>query len=479
MDMYEQLEKKQGEILDRARRVPEEIGIPKSKLPDLGLSGGSATHAMMLQDCVDAMNHSARKLTRLATLDVEVRRLIKQHYGDDYDGAVMSTCEAALWVAYSVLFMPSMARGLSSVFRYIAPYERHIHHQAAYGSPVPPKYKDVTADRGVTAGELGLQAKRLTNLEVLLVPLPGADYTCHGIKYHPCTLMQGVDAGRAVAQLAKTAEVHRPFLSGFASMGYDTPGYGYGQRGQSGESVLMRGIGELASAFDVPYVVDNARGTPFIGTDLRAVKADLIVYSTDKAFPGPTGGLIIGREDVMVPIRRAIGIHGQRWGTSASHGKAGFVMADPGQECMAALIAILRILLETPERLSKPVDEFHAIVLEEFEGIRDDLGCFAEGFTITKSYNSLGTEISYERTWQPGRMGLPVFSIEDMYSGTNLIQSGLREMGLVPPLGYDGNMIVGPGLGTTDPQGNLLEPEARWVVRALFRMLAILADTLE
>jgi len=476
MDMYEHLEKKKGEILDKAKKAADEIGIPAEKRPDLGLSGGSATHAMLLQDSIDGMSASARKMTRLPSMDIEVRKIVKEHYGDDYDGAVLNTCEAALWVAYSVLFTPALARGSQSIFRYVAPYERHVHHQAGYGAPVPPKYKDLSADRGTTAGELGIQAKRQVNLETLMVPLAGADYACHGIKYHPCTLMEGVRAAESVKGLEDAAEAHRPFVSGFASMGYETPGYGYSEKGADGGPVVMRGIGEIASRFGVPYVVDNARGTPFLGTDPRAIKADLMVYSTDKAFPGPTGGLVIGKEEVMVPIRRAVGIHGSRWGTGSSHGKAGYVWADPGKECLSGLIPVLRILLETPERLTKPVDEFHQIVLEEFAAVKGDLGRFADGFVITKSYNFLGTEISYERTWSGGRMGLPIFSIEDMYSGTNLIQSGLQAMGLIPPLGYDANMIVGPGLGTTDPRGNLLERESRWVVRALFGMLVILAE---
>ncbi len=477
MDLYEFLEKKKSEVMERARRVPQELGIPSDRPADLGLSGGSATHAMLLEDSIDAMSASARKMTRLPAMDAEVRRLIKQHYGDDYDGCVVNTCEAALWVSYSVLMMPALARASSSVFRYIAPYERHVHHQAAYGAPVPPKYKDITADRGTTAGELGVQSKRLPDLETLLVPLAGADYTCHGIKYHPCVMMEGVKAAESIKRVEESALANRPFLAGFASMGYETPGYGYGEKAKNGGPALMKGIGDLASRLNVPYLVDNARGTPFIGTDVRDINADLMVYSTDKAFPGPTGGLIIGKEDVMVQIRRAIGIHGARWGTGASHGKAGYVWADPGKEALAGLIPVLRILLENPERLTKPVDQFHQIVLEEFSEAKGQLGRYADGFVISKSYNSLGTEISYERTWRGRRMGFPIFSIEDMYSGTNYIQSGLTAMGIIPPLGYDGNMFVGPGLGTADTHGNLLEEESRWVIRALFRMLVILAET--
>ena len=44
----------------------------------------------------------------------------------------------------------------------------------------------------------------------------------------------------------------------------------------------------------------------------------------DKVSGAPTAGLIIGKEEVMVPLRRDLGVHGDRWRTGVSHGKAAY-----------------------------------------------------------------------------------------------------------------------------------------------------------
>ena len=74
-------------------------------------------------------------------------------------------------------------------------------------------------------------------------------------------------------------------------------------------------------------------------------------YSMDKASSSVTAGLIIGKEDVMIDIRRALGVHGDRWGTGASHGKAAYVTIDPGKEALVGVIASLKVLRDHPERL--------------------------------------------------------------------------------------------------------------------------------
>ena len=51
-----------------------------------------------------------------------------------------------------------------------------------------------------------------------------------------------------------------------------------------------------------------------LGHDIRKTGADVVIYSMDKASGSSTSGLIIGKEEVMVPIRRALGMHGDRWG---------------------------------------------------------------------------------------------------------------------------------------------------------------------
>lgn len=268
------------------------------------------------------------------------------------------------------------------------------------------------------------------------------------------------------------AERHAPYLTGITSLAYETPGYGYGAQDEEGTPLMQKYLAELADEFDIPYVQDNAWGCPFIGSDPRKTGADVIVYSMDKATGSATSGLIIGREDFMVPIRRAMGMHGDRYGTTASYGKAAYVAFDPGKEAMLGQIAALTALRDRPEVLTKPVDDLYEIVKEEFDKIHPTL---AKGILITKSYNSTAVEINYEGTWADGQMGFPIFSIEDMYGGSHLLQVGLSQMGVIPTIMYDGNIYISTGLGTTDDDGALIEDRTRMGVAAVVRLMEIIA----
>ena len=44
----------------------------------------------------------------------------------------------------------------------------------------------------------------------------------------------------------------------------------------------------------------------------------------------------------MVSIRRALGIHGDRYGTTASYGKAEYVILDPGKDALITQIQVLK-----------------------------------------------------------------------------------------------------------------------------------------
>jgi len=231
----------------------------------------------------------------------------------------------------------------------------------------------------------------------------------------------------------------------------------------------------VAEEFGVPYLVDNARGTPFFGNDPRAIGADTMIYSTDKAFNGPTGGLIIGREEPMVQVRRALGMHGSRYGTVESHEKAGYVGFDPGKETLLGVIRCLELLREDPESFRDPVDQLFEIATGEFASVLPLE--VREGITISKSYNQLAVEIDYTGTWDDGQWGIPIFSIEDMYAGSNLVQAALPAMGMLAGmLGYDGNIVIAPGMGTTDPEGRLLEDAATWAVRCVAHALRVLHE---
>jgi len=473
MDLYKHLADKKGDFYAEAKKIPKEIGVPDEMLGNVGLTGTvSGNHGLLRDEISKAMEAGARKVIGGASLDREVRRLVKSYYGDEYDAVTASTCEALLYISFDTLAAPPISgRGDSYRARYIAPLERHVHHHGAYGRPFPPKYKDLFSERGVTAGEYGQAGKRLNNLETVIVPLAGANYECHGISYNPCALMLGVDAEESAKQFAEEARKNEQCLSAFSSLGYTLPGYGYKDVDEDGIPLLQKAIAKMARQYNVPYVVDNAAGLPFNCTDIRKLGADLMLFSMDKSSGGPTCGLAIGREDIIVPLAKALGIHGQRYGNPMSHGKAAYVQMDPGKEALLGTIATLKVLLENGDDFRKNADLWYDIVVDEFDSLDGEI---KEGLVISKDHMSCGVEVNYENTWRDGKMGIPIFSIEDMYSGTSLLQTGMAQMGLIPCISYDANIRMSPGLGTVDEEGKLMEEPSRLIIRALVRLVDLL-----
>ena len=259
-------------------------------------------------------------------------------------------------------------------------------------------------------------------------------------------------------------------LSGFSSLGYDTPGYGYGVKDKNGTPKLQTHLARLAQKYNVPYIIDNAWAIPFAGADIRKMGADLVLYSMDKASGSPTSGLIIGKEEPLVLIRRALGMHGARWGTTASYGKAAYVTVDPGKEALAGQIAALTVLRDKPEVFLKPLDDLHQLVIEEFNRMDERIRKF---FTITKSINSTAVEVNYEDSWEGSGLGIPIFTIEDMYSGSNIFQSGMMQIGIFPTIAYDANIFISLGLGTADEKGRMIEKSMRKAVRGLVMLIEI------
>jgi hypothetical protein len=471
--MYKKLQMEKAEIFAEAKKIADEIKIPAELRGAFGLTGAvSGCPSPLREDIEKAMNTEAQKVVPLNVYVDQIREIIKDVYGDEYDACPVNTCEAGLWVSIDCLFTPPMqGRGDKYRTRYIALLERHLHHQGGYGRPFPPKYKDILADRGSTAGEFGFYGKRQENLDVVYVPLTGAEYPVHGIKYHPVPLMKNVKVRESLAIIRDTAKQFEDTLTGFASLGYDTPGYGYGDKDKDGTPKLQKGIAEIANNYNIPYLIDNAWGIPFIGNSIKNIGADIMIYSMDKASGSPTAGLIIGKEDVMVPIRRALGMHGARYGTTASYGKAAYVTFDPGKEALSGMVAALKVLRDNPEKMKKPIDELYEIVTKEFDMIDERIKPYFQYF---KSYNSGTVEINYENSWKDGKMGIPIFSIEDMYSASNLIQDGCSAMGIIPTISYDANIFISPGLGTTDHQGNLIHERVQMVTKGLVGLIEII-----
>lgn len=470
--MYKKLQVETQAIYAEAKKAAESLKMPAELKGAIGLTGAiSGCPAPLREDLEKVIQAESKKVVPLGFYVDQIREIIKDIYGDDYDAAPISTCEAGLWVSIDSLFTPPLhGRGDNYRARYILPLERHTHHHGGYGRPFPPKYKDILADRGSTSGELGFSGKRQNNLDTVIVPMEGAEYPVHGIKYYPVPLMKNLKVKESLDALRTAAQRNETLLSGFASLGYDTPGYGYGDREQDGTPKLSKGIAQIAREYNVPYIIDNAWGLPLVGTSIKNIGADVMIYSIDKAPSFPHGGLIIGKEDAMVPIRRAMGLHGNRYGTTGSYGKAAYVGFDPGKESLSGMAAALRLLRDNPKNVTKTVDDLYDVVTSEFAKIDSRIKPF---FQITKSYNSCAVEINYEESWKQGKLGIPIFSIEDMYAGSNLFQDGLTQMGIIPTIGYDANIFISPGLGTSDSQGQLIQERAQMVVRGLVMLIEI------
>ncbi len=469
--MYKHLQANTQKIYAEAKKAAEDLGIVGDLKGSIGLTGAiSGCPAPMRKNVLEASHEGATKVIPLARLVDEIREIVKSVYGDDYDVCPVNTCEGGLWVTFDTLFAsPMTGRGDNYRSRYLVPLEKHMHHQAGYGRPFPPKYKEMLSERGSTAGEFGFAGKRLENLDVVVVPMKGGNYPNHGIKYWPCPLLTEVDAEGTVKAMEEAAQVHGPLVVGFASLAYDTPGYGYAAKTPDGAAVIQKGIGDLAAKLNVPYVVDNAGGLPFVGHDITKSGASVIIYSMDKATGSATSGLVVGREDVMVNIRRALGMHGDRYGTTASYGKAQYVTMDPGKEALLTQVAVLKDLRDNPKFYTSQVDQLYEIVTSEFEKASPKL---REGLLISKSYNSMTVEVNYEKTWKDG-MGFPIFSIEDMYAGSHLLQVGLAQMGIIATIAYDGNIFISPGQGTCDDDGNLIPDKMRLAVKGLVALMEI------
>jgi hypothetical protein len=470
---YQEIYNKIPKILEDARKVAKELSL--DKLQDkIGLYPGSSSCPGSLPNYVLDAIIKANKIPILPMRKVEdeLREVIKDVYGDEYDGAAVNTCESGLRVCFEILFAPpTMRKGDAYRGRYIAPYGEDFDFMVAYGRPFPPKYKNIFIDRSASAGELGVEGKSLTNLDSILVRLVGTKYEAHGIKFNTVPLSTRTDAHKSIERMAEVAARHAESLVGFESIGYDTPGYGYSEKDENGIPILKKLIGQLAAKYDVPYLVDSASCLPVIGLSPKDVGADVMVWSMDKAARAPISGLIVGKEEAMIPVRKGLGLGGQRYGELSSHSKALFSLCDPGRDAVVGLTAVLKTLRDNPKKITNPVDKFHDIVVEEFSSLKPRR--FRDKLIITKSYTSGGTELNYEHTWDDGEFGIPIFTIEDAFANTNLFALAQEEMGVYPATIYSGNIFLGPGLGTMDENADLNEEYTRLGIKALVRSVEI------
>jgi hypothetical protein len=471
-DIYEQI----PAILKDAAQIGEALGLPQFK-NQLGLYSGASSCPASLPDYVlDAIveaNH--RPILPLRKVEDELREVVKDMYGDAYDAAVTNTCEASLRVAFETLCAPpTLRKGDAYRGRVICPYGEDYEWGAGYGRAFPPRYKNLSIDRTVTGGELGVEGKSLNNLDSVFVRYAGTTYDVHGVKQNVIPLMTRTSVDGTLENIRIACDRHASMLTGFHIVGYDTPGYGHGTHDADGVPILFKEIGQLAQFYDVPFIVDAASCLPGIGLSPQQINADVMMWSMDKAGRSPIAGLIVGTEESMVTIRKALGLGGQRYGEVSSHSKAVFSIADPGRDAVVGLTAFLKTLRDTPERVTAPIDRYHQIILEEFADMKPTR--FRDKLIITKSYHMGGTELNYEQTWDEEEFGIPLFTLEDLYANTNAIDLAISAMGVSPATIYSGNMFLGPGLGLLNRQGELIEDYARLAVKALVKAVELVCN---
>ncbi len=351
------------------------------------------------------------------------------------------------------------------------PYADDTEWVGGYGRAFPPRYKNILVDRTVSGGELGVEGKSLFNLDMVHVRLAGGKYDCHGVKWCPTPLLSRVDSEKSAVLIAKAAERQADNVVGFAAIGYDTPSYGHAELDENGTPILLKKIADIAKEYQVPYLVDTGGSIPIIGVDPRNIDCDVITYSMDKAGRAPCSGLMIGKEEVMSQIRKGMGLGGQRYGETSSHGKAVFTFSDPGRDTVVGLVAYLKTLRDRPELVTDPIDRFHEIIVEEFKNLEPEW--LKEELIFTKTYQFGGTEINFERTWTDERRGMPIYTLEDLWANTNPVVSAMDVMGIEPSTIYAGKMFVTPGMGTLDVDGNLIEEYAEIAAKSLVGALNI------
>lgn len=472
-EWYQLIYERFPEIVSEAERYGEKLGLNKLK-GEIGLYSGASSCPARLPDYVlDAIVEANQtEILPVRTVEDRLRNVVKDLFGDAYDGAVVNTCEAGLRVTIEALMAPPfMRRGDAYRARMVATYGEDIEWGMAYGRPFPPKYKNVSIDRTVSGGELGMEAKSLPNLDTLFVRFANARYEIHGVRQNVVPFLTDIDVDGTIENLKRACERSGPTVSGFHTVGYDTPGWGHGARDEQGRPALMRRMGALARDYDVPFLVDMASCVPGIGVSPEEAGADVVVWSMDKAGRSPCAGLIVGKAEEMLSIRKALGLGGQRFGHVSSHGKAVFSAADPGRDSVVGLLAYLELLRDEPARVRDPVDRYHDILVEAFKELKP--ARLRDGLLFTKSHHMGGTELNYQKTWDGEDFGIPLFTLEDLYANTNPILLATEAMGVEPATIYAGSMLLNPGLGLLDRDGGLIDERAELAARALVKATEI------
>ncbi|MGE5543171.1 MAG: hypothetical protein ACM3WT_09040, partial [Bacillota bacterium] len=99
--MYKQLQANIPNIYAEAKKAADEIGIPAELRGKFGLTGAiSGCPAPMRKSVMAAAEKGGAEVIPLATLVEQIREIVKDVYGDEFDVCPINTCEAGLWVTF-------------------------------------------------------------------------------------------------------------------------------------------------------------------------------------------------------------------------------------------------------------------------------------------------------------------------------------------------------------------------------------------
>ena len=93
--MYKHLQAKTPEIYAEARKAADDLGITKYR-GQIGLTGAiSGCPAPMRKNVAEAIMEGERRTIPLATLVDEIREIVKDVYGDEYDACPVAPAKVA------------------------------------------------------------------------------------------------------------------------------------------------------------------------------------------------------------------------------------------------------------------------------------------------------------------------------------------------------------------------------------------------
>lgn len=397
----------------------------------------------------------------------KIRGIVKDAYGEAYDACPVSSTGsglALLRAAAIPCFGAAESEGLPGEDRWAVVLRQKPSEMVAGLRPLPPKYAllpEFTA---------AINQNAKTHPRAFVVPLAGATYSYHGIIPAPVAMLAGAHTEPTLDAVAAAAEACLPHLSAIIAMGTGIPGCGFSPVDENGLPELHAGLGEIASEYDVPLLLDSSTAIPFLGPDLSKLKVAGAVF-------GPFGkggpGIIIGTEELVVPLLEmspGSGSHGR------GHSVPGYGLEPhlPGPHFLVETLELVRSALEDPELFKKAVDKLYDIAVEELSPLKDE---FKQPLLFRKSYETLSIEVNYEDTWDDG-IGFPVFSFRDIRHGTHLIREGLKSMGAMNISVLDASIVLQIPRKTLaqaqNPQADL--ETLRQDLRSLVALLKIIGE---